>query len=86
MIDKLWNEYFFEKCSTIDTEEEREILKRAVKFQKCLDELLTAEQNAAVERYVEVLHEMQMQSCKKAFFKGCEFALAFLSKSNGLGD
>ena len=86
MFEKLWNEYFFEKCSTLDTEEEREILKRAVEMQKRVDELLTSEQITAVEKYVETLQEMQMYSCRKAFFKGCEFALSFLSKLKGFGE
>ncbi len=67
-----------EECSTIDTEEERELAKRAVKRHKAVSDLLTNEQNEAMDKYIEALCEMQGSFVKKAFFKGCEFATSFL--------
>ena len=77
-LEKLWNEYFAEKCSAIDTEEERELIKKSAEMHKTLDELLTKEQSDAIEKYVEILYEIQGFFIKKAFFKGCEFATSFI--------
>ena len=32
MFEKLWDEYFYEKCLTVVTDEEREILKKVAEF------------------------------------------------------
>ena len=58
-LKKLWNEYFAEECALINTEKEKALLKKAVKIRKTVNELLTNEQNAAIEKYIELLYEIQ---------------------------
>ena len=80
-LEKLWNEYFFEECAVVDTEEERELIKKADEIRKSTNKLLTAEQTEVVESYIEALYEMQGFFAKKAFFRGCEFAASFFFES-----
>ena len=77
-LEKLWDDCFAEECALIDTEEEKELIKEAVQMRKTADELLTREQSDAVEKYIEALYDIQISGNKKAFFKGCEFAISFL--------
>ncbi len=78
ILEKLWVEYLAEECAIMDTEQERELTRRARERHKTVIELLTNEQHEAVEAYVEILCEIQDGFVKKAFFKGCEFTAAFL--------
>ena len=77
-LEKLWREHFAEECATIDSEEERRLLKMAAETHKKANELLTKEQSDMIEKYIEILYEIQSFFGKKAFFKGCEFAISFL--------
>ncbi len=77
ILEKLWNEYFAEECAVMDTEEERVLIRRATEKQKTANELLTKEQSDVFEKYIEAVYEMQGFYSKKAFFKGCEFAISF---------
>ena len=77
-LEKLWNEYLLEQCSAMDTDEERELTKKAVELHEQVTDLLTAEQQHAVEAYVDALCEINSLFAKKAFLKGCEFAVSFL--------
>lgn len=77
-LEGLWNEYLAEKCAVMDTEEERVLAKEALKKHKIANDLLTKEQSDAIEAYIDTLCEMQESFVKKAFFKGCRFATAFL--------
>ena len=82
MLDTLWNEYFYEKCAEVSTDEERALIKNAAEARKALNKRLTDEKaEAALERYIEALYKMQDFLAKKAFFKGLEFAVAFLSEA-----
>lgn len=81
-LEKLWKEYFAEECATTDTEEERTLAKKALEMHKTVNELLTKEQIVATEKYIDALFEMQDSFVKKAFFKGCEFAISFLFEAN----
>ena len=85
MIEKLWNEYFAEVCSVIETNEEKTMTKRLIELHKLVNESLTKEQNEAVENHLEALLEMQSLLIKKSFFKGCEFATEFLLKTTSFG-
>ena len=76
-IEKLWNEYFAESCSGIETAEEKVLIKRVIETHKALHVLLTKEQNDTMETHMEAVYEMQGSFVKKAFMKGCEFALSF---------
>ena len=80
-LEKLWNECFAEECAMLDTEEEKESIRKVADLQKKASELLTKEQRYAVEKYIEALYESQSFYVKKAFFKGCKFATSFLIES-----
>ena len=83
-LEKLWSEYFAEECAAIDTKKERALAKQALQMHNIANELLTKEQSEALEKYIEVLFEMQDSFVKKAFFKGCEFAISFLLETGKL--
>ena len=76
-LEKLWNECFAEECAIIDTAKERVLAKKAVEMHKTANKLLTKEQSDAIEKYIDILCEIQNSLVKKAFFKGCEFATSF---------
>lgn len=84
-LETLWNEYLADQCAVIDTEEERELANTAILLRKTISVLLTKEQSDTVEKYVDVLCELQYFFVKKAFFKGCEFATSFLLQAGNLG-
>ena len=84
-LEKLWNEYFFEECSVIETEEERSLLKNLSTMREAACRSLTKEQNEAVEKSIEALYKMQGAFIKKAFFKGCEFAVSIIIESGSYG-
>ena len=75
-LERLWNEFFAEECSAIDTREERELLKKSIEMHEAVNESLTKEKSEIVERYIELLYEIQSVFVKKAFFKGCEFTVS----------
>ena len=77
-LEELWNEYFAEKCAVINTKEEKSLAKKAVEMHKEAGKSLTKEQNDAIEKYVDILYEIQNSFVKKSFFKGCEFAISLL--------
>ena len=83
-LEKLWEEYFSEECAILDTEEERELISLTAEANKAVNDLLTKEQRISVERFVELLHEMNGITLKKAFCRGCEFATSFLLETSGL--
>ena len=77
MMEVLWSEYFAEECAVISTKEEPDLIRKVNEIHKKLDESLTAEQCETMETYMEALYEMQGAFVKKAFFKGCDFAISF---------
>ena len=77
-LETLWNEYFMEECAAIDTDEERTRTKKAIELHEKANALLSKEQQVAVEQYVDALCDVEAIFVKKAFVKGCEFAVSFL--------
>ena len=77
-LEKLWSDYLLDECAAIDTDEERNLMKRAVELQEQSNALLNKEQQGAVEKYVDVVCQIDALFAKKAFLKGCEFASSFL--------
>ena len=77
-LEKLWSEYLFDECSVLDTDEERNLTKRAFELHAKANALLNKDQQAAVETYVDALYDLEALFAKKAFFKGCEFAVSFI--------
>ena len=82
-LEKLWNEYLMDECAAIDTDEERLLTKKTVDLHEKANTLLNKEQADAVEQYVDALCDIEALFVKKAFCKGCEFAVSlFLEAQN----
>ena len=77
-LEKLWNEYLLDECAEIDTDEERKLTKKAVELHEGANALLNKEQQDAVEKYVDALCDVEALFAKKAFLRGCKFAVSFL--------
>ena len=84
-IEKLWMEYLLDECALMDTDEERELVKETAELHQKANDMLNGEQANAVEKYVDALCDMQALFAKKAFVKGCEFAVSFLLETGKLG-
>lgn len=84
IIEKLWNEYFSDECAVINTEEEKELIQESIKLHQIENEMLTPNQIEVLERHIEVVYEIQGLFIKKAFFKGCEFAISLLLEMGNL--
>lgn len=84
-LEKLWYEYLSDKCSSQDTDEERELAQKVISLHKDIKAMLPEEQKEAVERYADAICHMESAFTKKAFFKGCEFAVSFLWETRGAG-
>ena len=85
IFEKLWDEYFFDKCAVMDTDEERGLTKKAAELYKKANFSLNHEQEKALEEYVDALCDADAFFVKKAFFKGCEFAVCFLLEVGNFG-
>ncbi len=84
-LESLWSEYFSDECAVIDTDEERRLAKKAEELYEKADALLDKKQEAALEEYVAALCDIEALFVKKAFFKGCEFAVSFLLETRSFG-
>ena len=84
-LEKLWKEYLSEECSALSTDEERGLAKKAAELHEKANDLLNKDQQAAVEKYVDTLCDIEAIIVKKAFCKGCEFAVSFLLEAGNLG-
>lgn len=80
-LEKLWTEYLLDECAVIDTDEERSLTKKAVELHEQANALLNQDQQVAVEKYVDTMCALEAIFVKKAFVKGCEFAVSFLLES-----
>ena len=83
-LEKLWNEYLLDECSAIDTEEERYLTKKTGELHEKTNILLNEDQKEAVQKYVDALCDIEALFAKKAFLKGCEFAVPFLLEAGYL--
>ncbi|MBQ8381111.1 MAG: hypothetical protein IJY18_04380 [Clostridia bacterium] len=84
-LEKLWREYLAEDCSSVETEEERSLLRKTSELHRIATDLLTKEQSEAIEKYVDSLCDVQSFFLKKAFLKGCEFTSTFLCEACNFG-
>ncbi len=84
-LERLWAEYLSDECAAISTEEEKKLTKKTVELAEKANALLNEEQEAAVEKYVDALCDTEALFVKKAFFRGCEFAVSFLLETGNLG-
>lgn len=78
ILENLWNQYFFEECAKIETEEEKILIKKANFLHEKANALMNQVQKNAIENYVGALHENESLLMQKAFFKGVRFAFSLL--------
>ena len=83
-LEKLWNDYLVDECAVVDTNEERNIARKALDLHEKVSSLLNDEQRMAVEEYIDALCANDSFFAKKAFIKGCEFAVLFLREVGAL--
>ena len=84
-LEKLWNDYLLDECAVIDTDEERTLTTKAAELHENVNAFLNKEQQDTVEKYVDVLCDLEALFVKKAFCKGCEFAVSFLLETGKFG-
>ena len=65
-LEKLWTDYFSDECAVVDTNEERVMLKQTAELHQKANDVLNAEQQEAVENYVDALCDMEALLVKKA--------------------
>ena len=83
-LEKLWNEYLLDECAPIDTDEERNLTQKTAELYEKASTLLNKEQKTAVQKYVDSLCDIDALFVRKAFLKGCEFAVSFLLEAGNL--
>ena len=83
-LEKLWLDYLMDECAEMDTEEEKRLMRESVELHESANALLNKEQEAAVQKYVDALCDVEALFVKKAFVKGCEFATSFLLEAGNL--
>ena len=83
-LEKLWNNYLLDECSDIDTDEERQFIKKTAELHDRVNALINQEQADAMEEYVDAVSQIDAFLVKKAFCKGCEFAVSFLLETRNL--
>ena len=82
-LKRLWHEYLLEECSTINTDEERRLTKKALELHDKANALLDKDQQKAVEDYFDALCDVDAVFARKAFICGCSFAVSFLLEAAG---
>ena len=81
-LEKLWNEYFSEECAALDTDEERALSKKAAELEERVCAFFSEEQREAVQKYADALCDLNALYARKAFCKGCMFAVSFLMEAS----
>ena len=76
LFDKIWQEYFFEECTRIETGEEKEIIRKTSELHEKVDSLLTKEESETMQEYVDCIYDGEESFYKKAFLKGVRLALS----------
>ena len=80
-LEKLWNDYLLDECALISSDEERSLTKKTSQLHEKATNILNKDQKDAVEKYIDALCEIESFFAKKAFIKGCEFAVSFLTET-----
>lgn len=80
IINRLWNEYYMEKCSEIGIEE-RTSVRRVSELHGKLNEELSAEQRKSMEKLIECIYESEAYFRRKAFIMGCELGASFVAEA-----
>lgn len=81
-IERIWTDYLLEKCSALETTEERILMEQASDLREKVNSMLNQEQLNAVEKYLDALNILDTLFVKKAFTKGCEFAVSFILEAH----
>ena len=81
LLEKLWNDYLADECAAMDTAEEKALTAKVAALHDQASALLTEEQRAAVDQYLDALCDLDALFARKAFVRGCEFAVAFLREA-----
>ena len=82
-LEKLWHEYLSDECAVIDTDEERNLTKKAVELHEKANTLLNKEAKDAVEKYVDALCDIEALFVKKSFIEGYSPGVKLLIESLG---
>lgn len=77
MLEKMWNDYFADECSRIDSDQERALVGQAIDLHDDLNDLLSEEECDVMEKYVDILCDINALYAKTAFLTGCKFAVSF---------
>ena len=62
-----------------------ELTRNAAELHEKANALLNDKQKETIEKYVDAVHAIEAFFTKKAFFKGCEFAVSFLLETGDFG-
>ena len=81
LLEKLWNDYLVDECAILKTAEEKELAAKAAALHEQANAMLAEGQRAAVEQYLDALCDLDAIFARKAFVRGCEFAVAFLREA-----
>lgn len=84
IFGRVWDEHFFENCSDIEKEEDRELLEKAATLREKMFSMLNQEQKIVLTEYIEVLAELETLVAKNAFLKGCDFTSSFIEDVRNL--
>ena len=77
-LEKLWNDYLADECAAINSDEERKLAKITLELHEKVNSTLNEAQKNAVEEYIDALFDVEAIFLRKAFLKGCEFAVSFI--------
>ena len=77
-LEKLWSEYLLDECAVIKTNDEQNLSKKASLLYDELNASLSNAQKEACKKYIDALCSLESSFAKRAFIKGCEFAISFL--------
>jgi len=80
LLEELWNEYLFEKC-TVVTDKERSNIKKEKEIKSELS--LSQENEKLLENYLDLLYATSSEREKTSFFKGIQFGVQFIVEALG---
>ncbi len=83
-IKKLWYDYLYDEEADISNDAERKRINHAMVERSAeLQNSLTQEQKKLFDKYAEALYEYVSYEQYKGFEKGSEFAVRFVTESQG---
>ena len=79
-LEKLWEEYLLDECAVMETEEERDLTKKALALHEKANALLHQDQQEAVEKYIDALCDLNALFVKKRFAGDANLQFRFFWK------